>query len=372
MTTLMSKLVVSPDAIVRCMAGRIWVHTGGPEKTFASDSPLLLTALLRFAHGADQDRITETVAPDDRAAFTSMVVALRRIGALIEETRDSAAEDTTRPVDSHLVPLAEVIHRLAGTIAAMGPHAGSALAATTGVPIDTRLTTLLAGATALAAELDALRPDYVCRQLQDLGIAPGARGLKLHLGAGGHPLDGWVNIDTPPADLALDLRWGLPFEKGAADYVFLSHTLEHFYYPDEVETLLLDIHRVLAPAGRLRIIVPDVEKCIRAYVDRDDEFFASRRTVWTWWPQHRTRLQGFLNYAGAGPHPGDFLESHKFGYDFDTLEDVLRRTGFRSIERSEYMESRDPVLRVDEASGVAGATFRGEHYSLFVEAAPAV
>jgi hypothetical protein len=117
-------------------------------------------------------------------------------------------------------------------------------------------------------------------------------------------------------------------------------------------------------------VVPDIEQCLRAYVRRDRRFFAARRAQWPWWPPTSTRLESFLGYAGVGASPGAFVSSHKFGYDYETLRLLLRRAGFRRIERSGFMRSRVPSLRIDDASRVAGAKHGRRYYSLFVEARP--
>jgi hypothetical protein len=65
-----------------------------------------------------------------------------------------------------------------------------------------------------------------------------------------------------------------------------------------------------------------------------------------------------------------FAHAHKFGYDFETLSRLLRRAGFRQIERSDFMQSRRSVLRVDAASAIASAKYGNRYYSLFVEARP--
>ena len=81
-----------------------------------------------------------------------------------------------------------------------------------------------------------------------------------------------------------------------------------------------------------------------------------------------TRLASFLTYAGASAHPSQFLTSHKFGYDFETLARLLTTAGFAAVEASAFMASRHEALRVDEASAVAGAHSDEIAYSLFVEA----
>jgi predicted SAM-dependent methyltransferase len=136
-----------------------------------------------------------------------------------------------------------------------------------------------------------------------------------------------------------------------------------------VRAFLGELRRTLQPGGRVRIVVPDIEKCIEAYTQHDAQFFASRRETWSWWPQNPTRLEDFLAYSGAGPEPALLFESHKYGYDFDTLRKVLEECGFADVQRSEFMASAHAELRVDDASAVAGARYGQRYYSLFVEAA---
>jgi ubiquinone/menaquinone biosynthesis C-methylase UbiE len=79
--------------------------------------------------------------------------------------------------------------------------------------------------------------------------------LRLNLGSGNRPLPGFVNVDArqlPTVDVVADVR-SLPFEDGTAAEVEASSLLEHFRNPYEV---LDEIHRVLAPAGVLRVRVP--------------------------------------------------------------------------------------------------------------------
>jgi SAM-dependent methyltransferase len=227
---------------------------------------------------------------------------------------------------------------------------------------------LLAATDGLRVELRALRQPYLQSHCLALGLPTDARELKLHIGCGKGLLDGWVNIDVYPAPLAMNVLWGLPFADGSARCVFVSHLLEHLFYPRDVQPFLKEVRRVLAPGGVLRVVVPDIEQCIEAYVNNDRSFFGSRRETWAWWPENPTRLEDFLGYAGAGAEPAWLFESHKYGYDFETLSKVLIEAGFRSVVRSGYMTSTREELRVDRASAVASAKYGDRHYSLFVEA----
>ena len=80
-------------------------------------------------------------------------------------------------------------------------------------------------------------------------------GLRLNLGSGNEPLPGWTNVDSREVagvDVVADVT-ELPFGDGSADEVNASSLLEHFRDPYVV---LDEIHRVLAPAGRLTVRVP--------------------------------------------------------------------------------------------------------------------
>ena len=114
--------------------------------------------------------------------------------------------------------------------------------------------------------------------------------------------------------------------------------------------------------------MPDIEQCIEAYSTKNRAFFESRRETWSWWPANPTRLEDFLAYAGAGAEPAYLFESHKYGYDIETLQRALEAAGFTDIERSSYMASEHEPLRVDSISDVAKATYGDRYYSLFVEA----
>lgn len=263
--------------------------------------------------------------------------------------------------------LARAVYELAGDLAAFGPEADRILAAIGGR--DRVLQKLLDQVLAVRQVLAGARSAWLDAQRARLGIGPDARNLKLHIGCGAHAIPGWINLDVHPAPLCWNVAWGLPFADGAATHVFVSHLLEHLYFPNEVLPFLAEIRRVLAPEGRIRLVVPDVGRLIGAYVAGDREFFAARAAHWPGASGDGPLLPQFLAYAGVGPEPAHLLDAHKFGYDFDTLAHLLVQSGFTGVTRSGFMASDDAVLRIDDQSAVAGAAHGGEHYSLFVEAA---
>jgi predicted SAM-dependent methyltransferase len=229
-----------------------------------------------------------------------------------------------------------------------------------------RLSRIHAELTQLQTDLSSARGQFLEDQVAVRRVR-GRSEIKLHLGCGVSSLAGWVNVDTRDGDVRMDLRWPLPFTDRSVRYVFACHVIEHFYRKSELPRLLSEVHRVLAPGGVLRLVVPDIEKCLRAYVSADDQFFADRSQTWHWATSCKTRLDHFLAYAGADQSLEDF-DGHKYGYDFETLSLLLREVGFNTIERSEFMASRHAELRVDLASHNATAKTGATYYSLFVEA----
>lgn len=180
-----------------------------------------------------------------------------------------------------------------------------------------------------------------------------ARNLKLHLGCGPHVLPGWLNVDRAggPGVVAMKLPRDLKqFRTASVQLIYASHMFEHMAYPQEVLDLSSECWRVLVPNGALRIVVPGIERIIRAYAADDELFFEKQRAFHPAWCT--TRLE-HLMYALQ--QDGE----HKYGYDFITLSKVLRHAGFTRIVASDFRASEVEALRLD---------YRGEGVSLFVDA----
>ena len=107
--------------------------------------------------------------------------------------------------------------------------------------------------------------------------------LRLNLGSGDLPKEGWINVDLfgSVADLRLDLRRPLPFADHSTSYIYTEHFFEHLEYPNVTKSMGWDLEcdgpsealqflreckRVLAPGGILDVVVPDTEGMIGEYV----------------------------------------------------------------------------------------------------------
>jgi SAM-dependent methyltransferase len=365
-----TRLVFSADAALRFQRGRMLIHTGTAMPPFVTDQPALIGWLAQFAQPVDVDAALASLPEGSRAFAAKAVAYLRQSGALRDGSDAGEVDIDTAHTRSreHLVALTQAVYELGCDVAGFGPHAEAALRQRDGVGLEPRLESLRAAVAALRGELATQRAPYLRAQLQALGVDEGARDLKLHIGCGPCVLPGWINLDVHPAPLATNVLWGLPFADGSVRLVFLSHLLEHMFYPNDVMPFLGEILRVLEPGGVVRIVVPDIAQCIEAYQRDDALFFAQRREHWGAGDGQTTRLEDFLAYAGAGPDPAWLFQAHKFGYDFATLRRALERAGFGDIERSGFNASAHPELRLDANSEVAGAAYGDRHYSLFVEA----
>ncbi|QNP41791.1 class I SAM-dependent methyltransferase [Lysobacter solisilvae (ex Woo and Kim 2020)] len=366
-----TRLVFAPDAVLRFARGRMLIHTASAgQSPFVTDQPMLIGWLAQFAQPSDAETALARLPAESRALAARALAYLRQSGALREAGIDADVDDADLHARSReqLTALTQGVYELGCDVAGFGPHAEQALRLRGGIGLESRLQALRAAVADLRGELAMARGPYLESQLQALGVDAHSRELNLHIGCGPYLLPGWVNIDIHPAPLATNVLWGLPFAADSARHVFLSHLLEHLFYPNDVHPFLVDVRRVLAPGGIVRIVVPDIAQCIDAYQRDDAEFFAARREHWGTGDGQTTRLEDFLAYAGAGPDPAWLFQAHKFGYDFATLQRALQRAGFVDIERSSFNGSRHPALQVDANSEVAGADHGGQHYSLFVEA----
>ncbi|MBK8284294.1 MAG: methyltransferase domain-containing protein [Ahniella sp.] len=366
-------LMLAADALIRARAGRWLIHTTTSRyPAFVLDNPNLVTLLGHFVRPLSLLTVLAQVPPAHRAEVQQVLEHLQTIGVLVPADSPAAADPaidwSAQRANVHLRHLARSVYDLGGDVACLATFAETELRERTGAGLERRLLAMIAAVDGLKSELAGLRDAFVGPQLAALGLHPHSRDLNLHLGAGPTRIDGFVNIDIQGAPLNLNLAWGLPFSDGSVQRIYVSHMLEHLFYPHDVGTFLREMRRVLAPGGRLRLAVPDIAACIEAYRTGDRRFFESRHETWDWWPKDLTPLESFLAYAGAGAEPGHLLESHKFGYDFETLAKALRAAGFDTVLESRFMQSEDPLLQVDSASAVASARHGEHYYALFVEA----
>lgn len=222
----------------------------------------------------------------------------------------------------------------------------------------------------LAKNLMASREPHLKQQLAKLKLQRGAKGLKLHFGVPGlRKLDGWINIEGASGEFACSLTWPMPFDAGAVDRIYSAHTLEHLFYKTEALFFLKEMHRVLKSGGAMRIVTPDIQLLIDAYSSQNDELIQFRQNLkhYNFTSMYRSRLEHLMRYSGAGVRPWEpFM--HKFGYDFETLRNLLNEAGFRQVRHCSFNGSAFEDLRIDHHCSGAQQRHNERYFSLFIEA----
>jgi predicted SAM-dependent methyltransferase len=181
-------------------------------------------------------------------------------------------------------------------------------------------------------------------------------GQLVNVACGPQVLSGFLNLDANdriPGVTPWDCRRALPLDEGAAAGIRVEHFVEHLEPREELPRFLEAAHRALQPGGVLRVVVPDAGRYLEAYCRPD--------------------LTGFTALSVPDPFPHDLptrmdvvnhvfhqWSEHRWGYDFETLADRLRRAGFRTVTRTAYQHSLDPRLACDRSVHAP--------YSLYVDA----
>jgi predicted SAM-dependent methyltransferase len=185
------------------------------------------------------------------------------------------------------------------------------------------------------------------------------RDLLVNIGCGPFGEPDWVNIDIyshQNVTLVADARRLLPLADNSCCGIHVEHFLEHLDPLDERPSFLQECRRCLQSEGVLRVIVPDAELYIKAYLEngwdllnqigcggeKPEQVFASKMEA--------------LNHV--------FLQEweHYGGYDAETLEKVLQSAGFTQVKRCTWRTGDFPKGCID----------REQHrpYSLYFEAKP--
>lgn len=172
----------------------------------------------------------------------------------------------------------------------------------------------------------------------------GVSGLLVNVGCGRHGKAGWVNVDSADAagvTCVYDCRKRIPLPSGSAKAVFTEHLLEHLDYKEEAPVFLAECHRILQQGALIRIVVPDGRKYLTAYVNGDWNEMRAFSPLAIGRDPKQTTLMEIVNehFRQAG--------QHRFSYDYETLERLLREWGFSAVAEVGFGESRLRGLAID-------------------------
>ncbi|MEO1700362.1 MAG: methyltransferase domain-containing protein [Planctomycetota bacterium] len=156
-------------------------------------------------------------------------------------------------------------------------------------------------------------------------------GLRLDLGCGElGPKPGFEGVDIRALPgikhvtdmFALDAR----FAESSVDELYCRHAFEHLSFADG-ERALACWARVLAPGGRLNLIIPDLRFHIAQFMEEDPNAPSPTNPAWT---QRQHAIAGFWGWQRE---EGTVWDIHKSGYDFEMMRELLERFGFVDVVR---------------------------------------
>jgi len=137
---------------------------------------------------------------------------------------------------------------------------------------------------------------------------------------------------------------GLSLPPASLDGFYASHVLEHLRTQD-CEDLLLRVQGWLKPSGVLRVVLPDLKRAAKSYVEGEidaSEFVASTHLAENglrWWEAIFGHTQ------------------HRWMYDASSFSRLLAKLGYREITECEMNQGRSPALNALDIPSRQGDSF---------------
>jgi hypothetical protein len=138
--------------------------------------------------------------------------------------------------------------------------------------------------------------------------------LKLNLGCGHVPIDGYLNVDLrklPGVDIVSGVEQ-LPVQPGEVAEIMSAHLLEHFPQEQLVRELLPYWKSLLRPGGTFRAVVPDAEAMIAQFSANQMQYDTLREVTF-----------------GAQDYDGDF---HYNMFTPQSLAKLLEAADFHDVQ----------------------------------------
>ncbi|MCX6800656.1 MAG: methyltransferase domain-containing protein [Candidatus Diapherotrites archaeon] len=152
---------------------------------------------------------------------------------------------------------------------------------------------------------------------------------KLEIGCGEKPRSGYIHFDIRKIE-SVDFVGNakkLPFKENEFSEIYSRFFLEHLPRND-AKKALKEMFRVLAPGGRLEIIVPNLAHFCKLFLEGN-----AQEKEWS-----LNKIYGFEKYEE---------DHHYFGYNFETLKKFLEEAGFVEIKRIKTKEGEAQRLGVE-------------------------
>jgi predicted SAM-dependent methyltransferase len=214
--------------------------------------------------------------------------------------------------------------------------------------------------------------------------------LKLNLGCGSLRPPGWINTDsslnanlqkipligksitkqfnkveygdTNMVYMNLNKQWR--YKNNTVDIVYASHLFEHLTLRS-ASLFLKESYRCLKPGGTIRIVVPDLYKICKKYIQNYENGVENASDFIMWAiNMHREGQYGVnLNlFKKVVLEIQGYPHQHKFMYDEKSLSKTLKEAGFIDLLSLSYGESK----YISEIKDVEGTN--ESYLSVYIEA----
>lgn len=179
--------------------------------------------------------------------------------------------------------------------------------------------------------------------------------LKLHIGAGGSILDGWLNTDfghLEKGSVYLDASVPFNIPDNTFNFIYSEHLFEHLNIEGQLN-LLFESFRILKKGGVCRIATPNLDFLLSIFINEHDHF-----------------NQQYLNWASENYFPKNIYEQlseidkkvhflnhyfHNWGHQFihnaSSFLKLTKNISFSYIEQKEVFESNYECFKNIETHG---------------------
>lgn len=144
--------------------------------------------------------------------------------------------------------------------------------------------------------------------------------MRLNLGSG-NAIEmkkiGFTNVDIEKfhaVDVVSDIEKTLPFGDETIDDIHCSHALEHCSMAS-VPTMLKDWYRILKKDGKIYLVVPEIEGCMKNFLETSE----TDSSKWGWKIEYILGAQ--INQAGQ--------QFHKSAYTPVMIRKLIESVGFK-------------------------------------------
>lgn len=174
---------------------------------------------------------------------------------------------------------------------------------------------------------------------------------RINIGCGKDFIKGWLNIglflhvEIPYGYiikqdgafiLNFDVTKRLPIARNTIKYLYASHFIEHLAFEDGI-IFLKRCYMMMKKNGIIRLTFPDMELWIKQYYENNIDFFNKYKSFYFPTRDVKTKGEIFMSQVhGSG---------HKWNYDFESMKDIMKRTGFSNIAKKQAFNSLIPEIR---------------------------